>query len=160
MRRTQRITAQEVIRRLTNIETDESEGEEEIQACGDEEEMQVIEDEEEVYTESESEDDHSSDFEESGLVGKDKTKWQVLSKKALVGRRPSRNVFKATPGCNARAKRSVIFNDYLSAFSLIFDFAMINIIIKNTIEEARRRGDATWSIDKGECLALLGILRL
>ena len=55
-------------------------------------------------------------------------------------------------------KHKIDKNNYLSAFSLIFDFAMINIIIKNTIGEARRRGDATWSIDKAEFLAFLGIL--
>ena len=166
----EREAAQEAIRRLTNIPSDCSEGEEELDhrahvdiPDGDCDNSLC---DPSIDGSSDTDDEETPDIvgnqpDTTGLLGKDESKWTLLQDSTSdlsSGRRPVRNVFKSSAGCKSRTRREIDSDNFFSAFNLIFDDAMINCVIKHTITEARRQGNDAWSIDKSEFLAFLGIL--
>lgn len=112
----------------------------------------------EIYTSS----DCDEEIEElETLVSKNSIRWYISKsiENMPPGRSCARNVFIATPGPSATAKR-VISNDErpLSAFSLLIDEGTLRKIQKYTIAEANRIGLDEWTLTLDELEKFMGLL--
>lgn len=101
-------------------------------------------------------DDHSP----MSNVARDGTVWHEIEPGvAAVGRTPSQNILRETPGPTAHAKRNIVIDSAISAFSLLIDEALLRNIQISTQQEAHRQlGNDEWIISVEELNAFIAIL--
>ncbi|KAL6421589.1 hypothetical protein ACFW04_014318 [Cataglyphis niger] len=88
----------------------------------------------------------------------DGTVWRKIAEGGIPGRSPSTCVFKGVKGPTGYAKRNIMADNLVSAFSLIIDNYIIKHIQKCTEEEGSRILGYDWTTSLPEIRAFIGIL--
>jgi len=91
---------------------------------------------------------------------RDGTVWHDIDPGAAAVRQtPSQNILRETPGPAAHAKRNIVADCTVSAFSLLIDEALLKNIQMATQQEAHRQlGNNEWSMSLEEVNAFIAIL--
>ncbi|XP_012270335.1 uncharacterized protein LOC105694359 [Orussus abietinus] len=109
-----------------------------------------------VLSSSDSDEETENTFQETETAA-DGTVWLKFDEGGIPGRLPSTCVFKGVKGPTGYAKRTIIADNLVSAFSLIIDNYIIKHIKKCT-EEGRRILGYDWTTTLPEIRAFIGIL--
>ncbi|XP_043485877.1 uncharacterized protein LOC122513536 [Polistes fuscatus] len=104
-----------------------------------------------------SEEETENTFEETETAA-DGTVWSKIDEGGIPGRLPSTCIFKGVTGPTGYARRNVMANNLVSAFSLIINDYIIKHIKKCTEEEASRILNYDWTTTLPEIRAFIGIL--
>lgn len=110
-----------------------------------------------VLSSSDSDEKTENTFQETETAA-DGTVWLKFDEGGIPGRLPSTCVFKGVKGPTGYAKRNIMADNLVSAFSLIIDNYIIKHIKKCTEEEGRRILGYAWTTTLPEIRAFIGIL--
>lgn len=110
-----------------------------------------------VLSSSDSDEETENTFQETETAA-DGTVWKKFAEGGIPGRLSSTCVFKGVKGPTGYAKRNVMADNLVSAFSLIIDNSIIKHIKKCTEEEGRRIFGYDWTTTLPEIRAFIGIL--
>nr|XP_012145741.1 PREDICTED: piggyBac transposable element-derived protein 4-like [Megachile rotundata] len=106
---------------------------------------------------SSSDEETENIFQETETAA-DGTVWIKFAEGGIPGRSPSACVFKGVKGPTGYAKRNIMADNVVSAFSLIINNYIIKHIKKCTEEEGRRILGYDWTTTLPEIRAFIGIL--
>ncbi|XP_059563328.1 piggyBac transposable element-derived protein 4-like [Myotis daubentonii] len=110
-----------------------------------------------VLSSSDSDEETEHTFQETETAA-DGTVWSKFDEGGIPGRLPSTCIFKGVKGPTGYAKRNIMADNLISAFSLIIDNYIIKHIKKCTEEEGRRILRNDWTTTLPEIRAFIGIL--
>ncbi|KAK2580001.1 hypothetical protein KPH14_010766 [Odynerus spinipes] len=105
-----------------------------------------------------SSDEETENTSQETETAADGTVWWKFDEGGIPGRLPSTCIFKSVTGPTGYARKNVMANNLVSAFSLIINDYIIKHIKKCTEEEARRILDYDWTTTLPEIRAFIGIL--
>ena len=106
-----------------------------------------------VLVSSDSEND-----EEVSEIAMDGTVWQEVKTGSNPGRAPSHNIFRETSGPTGYSKRNIMKGEVRTAFSVIIDKNIIELIRKCTETEAFRVLGYKWELSTAKLYAFFAIL--
>lgn len=155
-----RFSAEIALQRLQMIDSDNS-GDSEVES-DDEVNIEVHSDED-ISNGSDDEAQltlHEEQNNVQTVCSPDGSTWKFhVANRHLAGRLPAHNVFRQTPGPTNFARRNVLEDSPLSAFSIFVNESMLRSIRTNTEAEARRRlRNETWTLSLGELDTFLGLI--
>ncbi|XP_071039571.1 uncharacterized protein [Parasteatoda tepidariorum] len=110
-----------------------------------------------VLSSSDSDEETDNTFQKTETAA-DGTVWLKFDEGGIPGRLPSTCVFKGVKGPSGYAKRNIMADNLVSAFSLIIDNYIIEHIKNCTEEEGRRILGNDWTTTLPEIRAFIGIL--
>ena len=160
------MTVAQALERLQQLVDDDSGGDSEAEeeiidkevVIGDQAEKNSDIDEENDSSEEEADNENTTSSARQALLpGKDGTEWSQISfPQPQERRRVRRNVLRSSPGPTHHAKDRL--NSFFSAFKIILDQALVEMIVRYMEMEAERRGYHDFTTSTGELYCFIGIL--